>query len=125
MSLSSDKWDVHLSNVVYDTRKPLYLTIEEHYCYDIRSVVPADFEKNGIKNAWLPEDLVVRKTGVGYFLFCSKFVISSFRLACLFLFIRTVWSSQTARGPFRLRMVHMVVRVKGFSMDKGQSWTSS
>ena len=40
-----------------ESRSPLYLTLEEHYCYDLKDVVPIDDVKNGVKNAWLPEGL--------------------------------------------------------------------
>ncbi|KDR78266.1 hypothetical protein GALMADRAFT_65132 [Galerina marginata CBS 339.88] len=47
-----------------DTRKALYITLEEHYCYDIRSAVPMDDKENGSNNAWLPTDLVATETDV-------------------------------------------------------------
>ncbi|KAJ3516228.1 hypothetical protein NLJ89_g1251 [Agrocybe chaxingu] len=40
-----------------ECRSPLYLTIEEHYCDDIRAAVPHDDPTNGMKNAWLPHNL--------------------------------------------------------------------
>lgn len=46
-------------------RKPLYFIFEEHYCYDPKAVVPQDDPRNGMKNAWLPEDLKLSETQVG------------------------------------------------------------
>ena len=47
------------------TRKPLFFIFEEHYCYDVKAVVPQDDLANGMKNAWLPEDLQLAETQVG------------------------------------------------------------
>ncbi|KAF8999855.1 hypothetical protein BDQ17DRAFT_1246090 [Cyathus striatus] len=38
----------------FTARNPLYLTFQEHYTCDIRSMVPLDDGKNGNMNAWLP-----------------------------------------------------------------------
>jgi hypothetical protein len=43
---------------------PLYFIFEEHYCYDPKNVVPQDETANGMKNAWLPEDLQITETQV-------------------------------------------------------------
>ena len=43
---------------------PLYFIFEEHYCYDPKKVVPQDDAANGMKNAWLPEDLQITETQV-------------------------------------------------------------
>lgn len=47
---------------------PLYFVFEEHYCYDPERVVPQDDAANGMKNAWLPEDLQITETQVRVFL---------------------------------------------------------
>ncbi|PPQ80352.1 hypothetical protein CVT25_003635 [Psilocybe cyanescens] len=44
-----------------DSQKPLYLTIEEHYCCDARAAAPVNLRRNGISNAWLPEDILARE----------------------------------------------------------------
>ena len=46
------------------SRMPLYFIFEEHYCYDPKKVVPQDDAANGMKNAWLPEDLQITETQV-------------------------------------------------------------
>ncbi|KAF8816957.1 hypothetical protein BYT27DRAFT_7247846 [Phlegmacium glaucopus] len=46
-------------------RKPLYFVFEEHYCYDPKAIVPQDDPANGMKNAWLPEDLQLTETQGG------------------------------------------------------------
>ena len=48
-------------------RTPLYFIFEEHYCYDRESVVPQDDAANGMKIAWLPEDLQITETQVRLF----------------------------------------------------------
>ena len=48
-------------------RMPLYFIFEEHYCYDPEKVVPQDDTANGMKNAWLPEDLQITETQVRVF----------------------------------------------------------
>jgi hypothetical protein len=47
---------------------PLYFIFEEHYCYDPKKVVPQDDAANGMKNAWLPEDLHITEIEVRVFL---------------------------------------------------------
>ncbi|CAA7262022.1 unnamed protein product [Cyclocybe aegerita] len=48
-----------------ECRSPLYLSIEEHYCYDIKAAVPRDDLANGMKNAWLPRNLQATATRDG------------------------------------------------------------
>lgn len=43
---------------------PLYFIFEEHYCYDPERVVPQDDPANGMRNAWLPEDLQITEVEV-------------------------------------------------------------
>ena len=45
-------------------RKPLYFIFEEHFCYDPNAIVPPDIATNGMKNAWLPDDLQVTEAQV-------------------------------------------------------------
>jgi len=45
-------------------RKPMYLTLQEHYCCDVNDVVPCDLSDSGVKNAWLPHDLQSIETPV-------------------------------------------------------------
>ncbi|TFK71192.1 hypothetical protein BDN72DRAFT_765393 [Pluteus cervinus] len=42
-------------NLPVISQTPLYLTLQEHYCLDMDSVVPSDKPENGTANAWLPE----------------------------------------------------------------------
>jgi hypothetical protein len=46
-------------------RKPIYLTLEEHYCYNANAVVPCDLSESGVINAWLPHDLQAIETPHG------------------------------------------------------------
>jgi len=41
---------------------PLYIKLEEHYCYDLRAIVPMSPSEHETDKAWLPEDLVVKDT---------------------------------------------------------------
>uniref|UniRef100_A0A8H8CF89 F-box domain-containing protein n=1 Tax=Psilocybe cubensis TaxID=181762 RepID=A0A8H8CF89_PSICU len=50
---------------VLETRRPFYLTIEEHYCCDTRYTVPVNRKQNAIQEAWLPEDIQARQTPGG------------------------------------------------------------
>lgn len=45
-------------------RKPMYLTLEEHYCYNANAVVPSDTSESGVMNAWMPRDLQAIETPV-------------------------------------------------------------
>lgn len=49
-------------------RRPLYLTLKEHYTSNIKNVVPQDDAANGMQNAWLPENCRVTETPTGLFL---------------------------------------------------------
>jgi len=59
-----------------ESRSPLYLTLEEHYCYDLKDVVPIDDVKNGVKNAWLPEGLHASGSKVRFTSGCSATITS-------------------------------------------------
>ncbi|PPQ95781.1 hypothetical protein CVT26_015921 [Gymnopilus dilepis] len=50
---------------VKDYRRPLYITLEEHYTCDSRSAVPLDDAGNGSRNAWLPSDVLAKKADDG------------------------------------------------------------
>ncbi|KAF8970671.1 hypothetical protein BDZ97DRAFT_1902010 [Flammula alnicola] len=58
-------------------RKAVYLTIEEHFCYDENSAVPRDDPENGITNAWLPTDLQTIETDDGMQFFDGKGTFST------------------------------------------------
>ncbi|KAJ6625940.1 hypothetical protein B0H10DRAFT_2211476 [Mycena sp. CBHHK59/15] len=50
-------------------RQPLYITLQEHFCYRAREKVPHDCPEDGMKHAWLPQSVewVERDGGVEVF----------------------------------------------------------
>ena len=48
----------------HEARRPLFMTLEEHYCYSGATAVPIDHLENGTANAWLPSDIRVDRTKV-------------------------------------------------------------
>ncbi|KAF9484157.1 hypothetical protein BDN70DRAFT_903795 [Pholiota conissans] len=46
-------------------RKALYISLEEHFCYDECSAVPRDDPESGTTNAWLPPDIRAVETEAG------------------------------------------------------------
>lgn len=75
-----------------DSQKPLYLTIEEHYCCDARAAAPVNLRRNGISNAWLPEDILAREHPVRFY---GLMVFYLVRYLMRLRLIRMAWSSQT------------------------------
>lgn len=56
------------SNFRATGRRPLYLTLKEHYTSDINNVVPQDDAANGMQNAWLPKNCRATETPTGLYL---------------------------------------------------------